>query len=316
MSADYGGIVKRVMKAVNALNVYPHGKGCESFLPFFLPERRVGNVEIKHEIKKKGDVLDVVSMRNAIFMGLKPCRVMLDRDVLVHWLIESRNGKHHASWMSTMPQEIEQHERQLFRAHGDVLVGGLGLGLASAVLETNPRVRSITVVEQNKDVIKLVGPALGGGEIVHDDLRKYLRECRRKRRKFDFAFYDIWCPTGQRILTDYVLPLRKKSVGIIAQSEIECWNEDEMIGQVQMSINSRMHFEFGAQDSLKISKLKQRQFNELRAASRETWPYWNWFRRTMCDDLSKANLAAEQYVRDLKDAEAFRQHWGRFTRAT
>jgi hypothetical protein len=38
-----------------------------------------------------------------------------------------------AAWMSTLPQEIEQHERQLANFHGDVLVGGLGLGLAIAL---------------------------------------------------------------------------------------------------------------------------------------------------------------------------------------
>ena len=304
------------------INVYKQGKrGRESFLPFFLPAGKSGNVEIQHKIAKKGDKLTVVSMRNAIFMGLRPTSLLLPCDVLVHWLIENdKNGNKIATWMSTMPQEIEQHERQLARAHGDVLVGGLGLGLACALLSKNRRVRSITCVEKNADIIKLVRPYLArpnrpkGIFVMHADLFEFLKKMKRDGRRFDFAFYDIWCPTGERVLTEFVLPLRKASIGVVEQYNIECWNELEMIGQVKMGIASRLMFEFNNDDrrtDLKVSTASDVRFNDMRKAMRETWPFWNWLRKKRPSEAA-AKIVSESYIAHLQDAVAFKRFWARF----
>jgi hypothetical protein len=52
---------------------------------------------------------------------------------LIIWWRPTGAGKPKPVGMTTNPQEIEQHERQLDNFHGDVLVGGLGLGLAIAL---------------------------------------------------------------------------------------------------------------------------------------------------------------------------------------
>jgi len=229
--------------------------------------------------------------------------------------------------MSTMPQEIEQHERQLARAHGDVLVGGLGLGLACALLSKNRRVRSITCVEKNADIIKLVRPYLARGfgflrgklpqpriVVVQDDLFNFLKGAKRDRQRFDFAFYDIWCPTGERVLTEFVLPLRKASIGVVEQYNIECWNELEMIGQVKMGIASRLMFEFNNDDrrtDLKVSTASDVRFNDMRKAMRETWPFWNWLRKKRPSEAA-AKIVSESYIAHLQDAVAFKRFWARF----
>src|SRR5262249_27863944 len=125
-----------------------------SFLPFPLRPGKSGKIEIKTETVKKGTSLCLVSVRNAIFMGLQQSRIVLDHDTEILTLSEEDVSDR---WMSTMPQEAEQHWRQLRHAHGNVLVGGLGLGMAVGILRENPRVTSITAIEINPDVIRLVG---------------------------------------------------------------------------------------------------------------------------------------------------------------
>lgn len=64
------------------------------------------------------------------------------------------------------------------RSAGDVLVGGLGLGLVVHALVRNPEVKKITVLEIEPDVIKLVGPLLPKDDrikIVEDDFYPFLK---------------------------------------------------------------------------------------------------------------------------------------------
>ena len=45
-------------------------------------------------------------------------------------------------------------------AHGDVLIGGLGIGLIILAIQDNPEVHSITVIEKNQEVIDMVATQL------------------------------------------------------------------------------------------------------------------------------------------------------------
>jgi spermidine synthase len=54
--------------------------------------------------------------------------------------------------------EFERATNQIFldNAHGDVLVGGLGIGLIIKAIEDNENVTSITIVEKHQEVIDLI----------------------------------------------------------------------------------------------------------------------------------------------------------------
>ena len=45
-------------------------------------------------------------------------------------------------------------------AYGDVLVGGLGIGMIILAIQDKPEVRSITVIEKHPEVIDMVGSQL------------------------------------------------------------------------------------------------------------------------------------------------------------
>lgn len=200
-------------------------------LPYWLPEGRKGRMQITIHFEPAGARLPVVSMRNALFMGLRRTELVLDKALGIHTLQE--NG--HGTWMSSMPQEIEQHHRQLAGLKGRVLIGGLGLGLAPALLNSMEEVEQVVVVEKSFEVLDLVGKYIPKKKvsIVHTDLYEYLLRAKKKKMRFDCAFYDIWCSTGERTLLEHIHPLKQLSQGIVSIERIQCWNEDEMLGQVR-----------------------------------------------------------------------------------
>lgn len=73
---------------------------------------------------------------------------------------------------------------------GNVLISGLGLGMAiQALLQDCPLVETITVIEAEKDVIKLCGKPYEdqGVRIIHADAYTWELD-----QRFDCAWHDIW----------------------------------------------------------------------------------------------------------------------------
>jgi len=102
--------------------------------------------------------------------------------------------------MSDICPEVDDLLAYLPWLRGDVLVTGLGLGMTLHILTTVPaysrHVRSITVIEKDRDVIKLVAkhhrdPRI---EVIHADAFHW-RPPHGVR--YDVAWHDIW----QRIRT-------------------------------------------------------------------------------------------------------------------
>src|SRR3990170_1561411 len=60
--------------------------------------------------------------------------------------------------MSDTPAEMDEHRSFVFRAQGQVLIMGLGLGVCLAAVARKPEVHHVTVVERSEEVVALVGP--------------------------------------------------------------------------------------------------------------------------------------------------------------
>ena len=77
----------------------------------------------------------------------------------------------------------------LRRAQGDVLVGGLGLGMIVVPACAKKEVRSVTVLELSADVIGLVEP-----QIRHEKLTVVRADVRtwRPPQKYQTIYFDIW----------------------------------------------------------------------------------------------------------------------------
>lgn len=84
-------------------------------------------------------------------------------------------------------------------AYGDVIVAGLGLGIIIHYLAHNPRVKSITVMEKNPAVIKLIKPYINKYKvnIIQKDYFKHLAEAVLQAyqgsppKKYDVCIADI-----------------------------------------------------------------------------------------------------------------------------
>lgn len=75
----------------------------------------------------------------------------------------------------------------IFKARGDALVAGLGIGLVLDPM--SEQCSSLTVVEKSPDVIALVAPSFPKCRIVEADIYEWEPE---KGSKYDFIYFDIW----------------------------------------------------------------------------------------------------------------------------
>jgi hypothetical protein len=93
--------------------------------------------------------------------------------------------------MSDTPDELRDFSHFVHKAHGTVLINGLGLGcLAQALLE-KPEVTEVTVIEISQDVINLVAPHLADPRltVIHADAYVWGPP---KGKRWDCVWHDIW----------------------------------------------------------------------------------------------------------------------------
>jgi hypothetical protein len=92
--------------------------------------------------------------------------------------------------MSDTPTEIFTNVEFVSRVHGDILIAGLGLGIMLKMLQEMPEVKTVTVIEKNREVIDLVADQLqlpDNFKIVEADIFHYVPE-----QKFDVIYFDIY----------------------------------------------------------------------------------------------------------------------------
>lgn len=103
-------------------------------------------------------------------------------------------------WMSDTRDERHDHWAARWNARGQVLIGGLGLGLLALACALKDEVERVVVVDINPDVINLITPHLKNTleeqgidpdtlEVIEADLFEWRPE---KGTKFDTLWFDIW----------------------------------------------------------------------------------------------------------------------------
>ena len=98
-------------------------------------------------------------------------------------------------WMSLNPNEIETMKPYIKKGKGNVLVLGLGMGYVSYMMSLKDEVKSITIIEKDKEIIALFKKTLlpqfvnkNKIKIIEDDAISYLN----KNNKYDYIFADLW----------------------------------------------------------------------------------------------------------------------------
>jgi hypothetical protein len=106
--------------------------------------------------------------------------------------------------MSLTPLEMQSHVNPIQWAHGQVLIGGLGLGYFLNQIKDKPDVEKIIVIEENKDVIRAyqeLFPKHPKITIIHENLFNF--QPQSKESVFDFFYADIWASFSfQKVMQD------------------------------------------------------------------------------------------------------------------
>lgn len=112
--------------------------------------------------------------------------------------------------MSDTPMEKRTNASFVVNAHGDVLIGGLGIGMIIMAIQYHEKVRSITVIEKNQEVIDLVASQLSFNpkvRIIKADVFTWKPE---KGQRFDCIYMDIWNTISVDVYHNEMKPLKRK----------------------------------------------------------------------------------------------------------
>lgn len=106
--------------------------------------------------------------------------------------------------MSDTPAEIDGHREVIEKAHGNVLITGLGLGCIVSALLAKPVVDTITVVEIDRDVMALTWPYYDADPrtriVTGDALGMGRLRLQDPNGRFDYAWHDVWTHISSRNL--------------------------------------------------------------------------------------------------------------------
>ncbi|WP_188454809.1 hypothetical protein [Virgibacillus oceani] len=158
-----------------------------------IPTIKVGNSELKYEIYKPfegfvcNDIVRTKEGRQVPQIGF------FETEFRYPAILENDR-----IWMTITPNEIETMKEPIEQAFGHVLTFGLGLGYYAYMISEKDSVESITVVDNNEDVINLflkyVLPQFenaGKITIVKADAFEYA-EKHIHEGNCDFVFTDLW----------------------------------------------------------------------------------------------------------------------------
>lgn len=127
--------------------------------------------------------------------------------------------------MSDTPTEIFTNVDFVSHAHGDILIGGLGLGVMLKMLEELPKVNTVTVIEKEEEIIRLVEDQLElprHFKVLHADIFKHIPE-----KKYDVIYFDIWTDISGDAMkeTDYLENKFKRYLKPGEKSWVGSWKQ-------------------------------------------------------------------------------------------
>lgn len=151
-------------------------------IPELVPEGQQGVATIKHFTVSKHDstftAIRAMQHPGAYVPEGRYAQLLVGRELM----------------MSDTSMERRSNVGFTWKAHGQVLVAGLGLGLILFAIADEPKVEHITVIEKYQDVIDLVGPAVKAklGDKVTFVCADIFDWRPAKGVKFNTIYFDVW----------------------------------------------------------------------------------------------------------------------------
>jgi hypothetical protein len=144
-----------------------------------LTEKRVGKYAIEKSVTPVGTVVEGFDWHTGKIHSVK-----ITFNYPVVKLTEDDN-----TWMSDNMFEVDSNLGAVDQARGDVLIGGLGIGMLPTLIKD--KVNSIDIVELSQDVIDLVFHQVATNKmnIIQDEICHYLTTTEKK---YDLVCIDVW----------------------------------------------------------------------------------------------------------------------------
>lgn len=112
--------------------------------------------------------------------------------------------------MSDTDMEKRTNADFCLNAHGDVLIGGLGIGMIILAIQDKPEVNSVTVVEKNQEVIDMIATQLNFNEKVNIVCADVFEWKPEKGIKYDVSYMDIWNYINKDVYEKEMKPLKRR----------------------------------------------------------------------------------------------------------
>lgn len=134
--------------------------------------------------------------------------------------------------MSNTRMEYYTQREFMIKAHGDVVIGGLGLGSVVFGIQDKAEVTSVTVLEKSQDVIDLITSQTSFNEkvkIICADVFEWVPE---NKMKFDCVYMDIWPYINTDVYKEMV-ELKRRYLRFLKPKSVSpnrmriCWCEFE-----------------------------------------------------------------------------------------
>jgi len=139
--------------------------------------------------------------------------------------------------MSDTQMERNTNKWFIWAANGDVLIGGLGLGMILLAAQEKEEVKSITVVELHQEIIDLVAsqlPLNGKASVICGDVFEWYPP---KGTKYDTIYFDIWNDSGGDNYED-MKKLNRRFARRLNRDNPDCW-----MSSWRYKETKRSHFE-------------------------------------------------------------------------
>jgi len=186
-----------------------------------LQPRAFGEYVLQRSIYKKGSEMAIVPTTvQASIMGYEYRTIKLDRDFILYELYKKNQCIMSNTGVELFPLYIPYQ-----RAHGNVLLGGLGVGFLAQLLCQKKEIERVTVVEFSSDVINLCKFSHSKVDIVFGDFYAYINEQNLSR--FDYIYFDTFSD-GINHYNSVVIPMRKYLLDKYPYIPFDFWNEDMM----------------------------------------------------------------------------------------
>lgn len=112
--------------------------------------------------------------------------------------------------MSDTNMEKSTNSDFCINAHGDIIIGGLGIGMIIMAIQDEPEVKSITVIEKHQEVIDMVASQLDFNDKVHIICADVFEWKPERGVKYDMVYMDIWNWVNEDVYKKEMQPLKRK----------------------------------------------------------------------------------------------------------